>query len=180
MAINLRREVKDFQVTEVDPISKGSQDYLKAEKEVEDLEALLKVKKELLRRANENLVQLFEERGVTSIKMKDGSNVEIKPFYTGSISKDNQEEAFIWLRENGYEDVIKNQVIVKFGRAEDDKAQNLFSDLANQGLDTDRNVKVEPSTLRGLIREIKESGKDIPTETFGVYVGHKVNIKKGK
>jgi hypothetical protein len=180
MAINLRREVKDFQVTEVDPISKGSQDYLKAEKEVEDLEALLKVKKELLRRANENLVQLFEERGVTSIKMKDGSNVEIKPFYTGSISKDKQEEAFIWLRENGYEDVIKNQVIVKFGRAEDDKAQNLFSDLANQGLDTDRNVKVEPSTLRGLIREIKESGKDIPTETFGVYVGHKVNIKKGK
>jgi len=180
MAINLRREVKDFQVTEVDPISKGSQDYLKAEKEVEDLEALLKVKKELLRRANENLVQLFEERGVTSIKMKDGSNVEIKPFYTGSISKDKQEEAFVWLRENGYEDVIKNQVIVKFGRAEDDKAQNLFSDLANQGLDTDRNVKVEPSTLRGLIREIKESGKDIPTETFGVYVGHKVNIKKGK
>jgi|TARA_A100000172_G_scaffold27850_1_gene16390 hypothetical protein len=180
MAINLRREVKDFQVTEIDPISKGSQDYLKAEKEVEDLEALLKVKKELLRRANENLVQLFEERGVTSIKMKDGSNVEIKPFYTGSISKDKQEEAFVWLRENGYEDVIKNQVIVKFGRAEDDKAQNLFSDLANQGLDTDRNVKVEPSTLRGLIREIKESGKDIPTETFGVYVGHKVNIKKGK
>ena len=123
---------------------------------------------------------MFEERGVTSIKMKDGSNVEIKPFYTGSISKDKQEEAFVWLRENGYEDVIKNQVIVKFGRAEDDKAQNLFSDLANQGLDTDRNVKVEPSTLRGLIREIKESGKDIPTETFGVYVGHKVNIKKGK
>ena len=63
MAINLRREEKDFQVTEVDPISKASQDYLKAEKEVEDLEALLKVKKEVVRRANENLVQLFEQRG---------------------------------------------------------------------------------------------------------------------
>ena len=33
MAINLRRDEKDFQVTEVDPISKASQDYLKAEKE---------------------------------------------------------------------------------------------------------------------------------------------------
>ena len=82
MAINLRRDEKDFQVTEVDPISKASQDYLKAEKEVDDLEALLKVKKEVVRRANENLVQLFEERGVTSIRMKDGSNVEIKPVYT--------------------------------------------------------------------------------------------------
>ena len=85
MAINLRREEKDFQVTEVDPISKGAQDYLKAEKEVEDLEALLKVKKEAVRKANENLVQLFEERGVTSIKMRDGSNVEIKPFLTSVL-----------------------------------------------------------------------------------------------
>jgi len=33
---------------------KASQDYLKAEKEVEDLEALLKVKKEIVRKANEN------------------------------------------------------------------------------------------------------------------------------
>jgi len=45
MAINLRREESDFQVTEVDPISKASQDYLKAEKEIEDLEALMKVKR---------------------------------------------------------------------------------------------------------------------------------------
>ena len=84
------------------------------------------------------------------------------------------------MRDNGYEDLIKNQVIVKFGRAEDDKAKNLFSDLANQGLDTDRNVKVEPSTLRGFIREMVEGGKELPMDTFGVFVGHKVNIKKGK
>ena len=58
--------------------------------------------------------------------MKDGSNVEIKPFYTGTISKEKQEEAFEWLRDNGYEDLIKNQVIVKFGRAEDEKAKSLF------------------------------------------------------
>jgi len=180
MAINLRRDEKDFQVTEVDPISKASQDYLKAEKEVEDLEALIKVKKEVLRKANENLVQLFEERGVTSIKMTNGSTVEIKPFYTGSITEEKKEEAFEWLREKGYEDLIKNQVIVKFGRAEDDKAQKLFSDLANQGLDTDRTVKVEPSTLRGFIREMLESGKELPIDTFGVFVGHKVKIQKGK
>jgi hypothetical protein len=69
---------------------------------------------------------LFEERGVKSIKMKDGQSVEIKPFYTGTISKEKQEEAFEWLRDNGYEDLIKNQVIVKFGRAEDEKAKNFF------------------------------------------------------
>ena len=141
---------------------------------------MLKSKKENLRQQNELIVQLMEERGVRSIKMKDGQSVDIKPFYTGSITKEKQEEAFNWLRDNGYDDIIKNQVVVKFGRAEDEKANQIFSDLANQGLDTDRNVKVEPMTLKGFIREMIESGKELPMETFGVFVGHKINIKKGK
>jgi len=52
--------------------------------------------------------------------------------------------------------------------------------LASKGLDADRSIKVEPMTLKGFIREMIENGKDIPMETFGVYVGHKINIKKGK
>jgi hypothetical protein len=35
-------------------------------------------------------------------------------------------------------------------------------------------------TLKGFIREMIESGKELPMETFGVFVGHKINIKKGK
>jgi hypothetical protein len=133
-----------------------------------------------LRQQNELIVQLMEERGVRSIKMKDGQSVDIKPFYTGTITKEKQQEAFQWLRDNGYDDIIKNQVVVKFGRAEDEKANNVFTELANKGLDTDRNVKVEPMTLKGFIREMIESGKELPMETFGVFVGHKINIKKGK
>ena len=180
MSINLRRDKSDFEVSEVDPISKACQDYLKFENEINDLELLLKAKKESLRQHNEHIVQLMEERGVTSIKMRDGQSVDIKPFYTGSITKEKQEEAFQWLRDNGYDDLIKNQVVIKFGRAEDEKADKLFADLANQGLDTDRSVKVEPMTLKGFIREMMESGKELPMETFGVFVGHKINIKKGK
>ena len=56
----------------------------------------------------------MEERGVRSIKMRDGQSVDIKPFYTGSITKDKQEEAFQWLRENGYDDIIKNQITASF------------------------------------------------------------------
>jgi len=180
MSINLRRDKSDFEVSEVDPISKACQDYLKSEQEIVDLELLIKAKKESLRQQNELIVQLMEERGVRSIKMKDGQSVDIKPFYTGSITQERQEEAFQWLRDHGYDDIIKNQVVVKFGRAEDEKANKIFTDLANQGLDTDRNVKVEPMTLKGFIREMIESGKELPMETFGVFVGHKINIKKGK
>jgi septum formation inhibitor MinC len=180
MPINLRRDKSDFEVSEVDPISKACQDYLKSEEEINNLELLIKAKKESLRQQNELIVQLMEERGVTSIKMSDGQSVDIKPFYTGSITKEKQEEAFQWLRDHGFDDLIKNQVIVKFGRAEDEKANDVFTELAKQGLDTDRNVKVEPMTLKGFIREMIESGKELPMETFGVFVGHKINIKKGK
>tara|TARA_Y100000361_G_scaffold152600_1_gene172439 strand:- start:414 stop:956 length:543 start_codon:yes stop_codon:yes gene_type:complete len=180
MTLDLRRSKKDFEVNEVDPISKACQDYLKSEDEINNLELMLKSKKESLRQQNELIVQLMEERGVRSIKMKDGQSVDIKPFYTGTITKEKQQEAFQWLRDNGYDDIIKNQVVVKFGRAEDEKANNVFTELAKQGLDTDRNVKVEPMTLKGFIREMIESGKELPMETFGVFVGHKINIKKGK
>ncbi len=180
MTLNLRKEKSDFEVSEVDPISKACQEQLKLEKEIEDLESLMKVKKDLLKQNGEQIVSLMEERGVKSIKMSDGQSVDIKPFYTGSISRDNQEEAFKWLRDNGYDDIIKNQVVLKFGRAEDEKADQIYSDLASKGLDADRNIKVEPMTLKGFIREMIENGKDIPMETFGVYVGHKINIKKGK
>ena len=87
---------------------------------------MLKSKKESLRQQNELIVQLMEERGVRSIKMKDGQSVGHKTFYTGTITKEKQEEAFQWLRDNGYDDIIKNQVVVKFGRAEDEKADSLY------------------------------------------------------
>ena len=180
MTLDLRKEKSDFEVSEVDPISKACQEQLKLEKEIEDLESLMKAKKDMLRQNGEQIVSLMEERGVKSIKMSDGQSVDIKPFYTGTISKDNQEEAFQWLRDNGYDDIIKNQVVLKFGRAEDEKANQIYSDLASKGLDADRSIKVEPMTLKGFIREMIENGKDIPMETFGVYVGHKINIKKGK
>jgi len=180
MTLDLRRDKKDFEVNEVDPISKACQDYLKSEEEINNLELMIKAKKESLRQQNELIVQLMEERGVTSIKMKDGQSVDIKPFYTGSITKEKQEEAFQWLRDNGYDDIIKNQVIVKFGRAEDEQALKVWNSLMNQGLDTERNTKVEPMSLKGFIREMIENGKELPMETFGVFVGHKINIKKGK
>ena len=76
----------------------------------------------------------------------------------------------------GYQE---NQVVVKFGRAEDEQALKVWNNLMVQGYDTERNTKVEPMTLKGFIREMIENGKELPMETFGVFVGHKINIKKG-
>ena len=56
---------------------------------------------------------------ISTLKLADGSAVEVKPIYGASIPKDKQEGAFKWLRDNGLGDLIKNQIIVAFGRNED-------------------------------------------------------------
>ena len=38
-------------------------------------------------------------------------------------------------------------------------------------------MKVEPMTLKALVRERIEAGKDMPTELFNIFVGNKTTIK---
>ena len=65
---------------------------------------------------------MMKEMSLSSLKLADGSSVEVKPIYGASIPIAKREEAFNWLRQNGLGDLIKNEVIVSFGRNEDDKA----------------------------------------------------------
>ena len=44
------------------------------------------------------------EAGVSALDLADGTSVKITPFYGARISKDRQEEAFKWLRDNNHAD----------------------------------------------------------------------------
>ena len=44
----------------------------------------------------------------------------------------------------------------------------------------DQKMKVEPSTLRAFVSSEIEAGRDVPIDTFSIYVGNKVKIRKGK
>jgi hypothetical protein len=39
-------------------------------------------------------------------------------------------------------------------------------------------MKVEPMTLKALVRERIEAGKELPTELFGVFIENKTTIKR--
>ena len=122
----------------------------------------------------------MESRGVQEIKLKNGDAVSYKPFYAANISKDRQEEAFNWLRDNGHGELIKNTVSVQFGKGQDEVATDLIFNLEQQGMYPDQKQKVEPMTLKAFVAEQLGKGNALPMETFGVYVGNKVKIKKGK
>lgn len=120
---------------------------------------------------------LMQQSGISSLKLTDGSSVEVKPFYAAKIPTSKTDEAFDWLSSNGYGDLIKNQVSLTFGKSEDNAANSLVEDLKSKGHNVSQKKKVEPMTLKAFVREQIQSGQNIPMDLFGVYVSNKTTIK---
>jgi len=162
---------------------KSLADQVKTLRDLEDQvkadEELLKDKKRDIEKiSGEVIPTLLSEMGLSSLKLADGSAVEVKPYYAANISIKNREAAYNWLRENGLGDIIKNDVTVSFGRNEDNKAADYANLAQSQGYQPTQKLKVEPMTLKALVRERIEAGKEMPTEIFNIFVGNKTTIKR--
>jgi hypothetical protein len=152
---------------------------LKLASEVSELEADLKAKKEELRLTSEQeLPDAMQQAGLTQIKLSSGENITISEFYNAHISKANQEKAYEWLVTNGHEGLIKNEVLLKFGREETEVVDQTVFALQSRGLSPEVRQSVHPSTLKAFVKEQITNGNDIPTEPFGIYIGTKATIKK--
>ena len=145
-----------------------------------DEQALKDKEKEMERISGEVIPTLLSEMGLSSLKLADGSAVEVKPYYAANISLKNREAAYNWLRSNGLGDIIKNEITVSFGRNEDNKAAEYANLAKGQGYQPTQKMKVEPMTLKALVRERIEAGKEMPTEIFGVFSENKTTIKRNK
>ena len=152
---------------------KELEDELKA-----DEESLKNKKKEIERISGEVIPTMLSEMGLSSLKLADGSAVDVKPYYTANISIVNREAAYGWLRSNGLGDIIKNDITVSFGRNEDNKAAQYANLARGQGFEPTQKLKVEPMTLKALVRERIEAGKDMPMDTFNVFVGNRTKITR--
>ena len=102
---------------------------------------------------------------------------EIKAFYGASIKDENRAQAYEWLRANGFDDIIKNTVSVRFGRGEDELCDTLLNILREKNYPVEQAQKVEPQTLKAWVREMVERGNVFPTNLFGAYIGQKATIK---
>ena len=149
------------------------------QKDIEQNEEYLKQrKKDLEQISGEAIPTMLTEMGLSYLKLADGSSVEVKTNYSATITLANKEKAFNWLRENDLGDIIKNELIVSFGRNEDNKAAEYAELAKGQGYQPTQKLKVEPMTLKALVRERIEGGKPLPTEIFNVFIGNKTTIKR--
>ena len=143
-------------------------------------DAVKQKKKDIEYLSGEVIPTMLSEMGLSFLKLQDGSSVEVKTNYSATITQANKEKAFNWLRENGLGDIIKNEISVSFGRNEDNKAADYAELAKSRGLDPMQKLKVEPMTLKALVRERMEAGKEMPTEIFGVFSENKTTIKRNK
>ena len=150
-------------------------------KRIETGESSIKeLKKEHERLSGEVIPTMMAEMGLSHLKLVDGSSVDVKPNYSASITIAKEDAAFQWLRDNGLGDIIKNEILVSFGRNEDNKAADYAELAKGQGFQPTQKMKVEPMTLKALVRERIEAGKEMPTEIFGVFSENKTTIKRNK
>ena len=139
---------------------------------------LLKKKRDHI--SGEVIPTMMTEMGLSELKLSDGSHLKVSTSYKAHITEANKETAFNWLRTNGLGDIIKNEISVSFGSNEDNKAADYAELAKSQGLQPTQKMKVEPMTLKALVRERIEAGKEMPTEIFGVFSENKTTIKRNK
>ena len=141
---------------------------------------LKKTKQDIEIVSGEVIPTMMQEMNISTLKLADGSSVEVKPVYGASISASKKEEAYTWLRDNGLGDLIKNEVTVSFGRNEDNKASDYAILAQGQGYEPVQKLKVEPMTLKALVRERLESGQEMPSDLFNVFTGNRTKVTRSK
>ena len=183
---------RDFENTIASDVEKVDQKGLKTvaeiarevsekEKKINGLEKELKDhKKELLKLTDEELPNILNELGITSFKLEDGSTISVKQTYGASIKVENRPSAYCWLRENGYDDIIKNQIICTFARGEDEKANSFKETAEREGYLPHQKTEVHPQTLRAFVKERVENGEEFPMDLLGVFIGQRAIIRRGK
>jgi hypothetical protein len=181
MTINFEQDRVES-VTQIDAAKTLSDKVLKL-KDLEDEianaeESINKLKEQARILSQVEIPFMMQEMHITKLKLKDGESVEVRPFYSASISPENQEKAFEWLRNNGLGDVIKNDITVTFGRGEDNKAAQYAVLARGQGFEPVQKVGVHAQTLKAVVRERIESGQDMPSDLFKTFAGNQTKITR--
>ena len=152
--------------------------YNEKQQQIEETENYLKgLKEEKQRIAFEQIPMLMDEMGIERIDV-DGAIVKLKSFVSASIPADRKQEAFNWLREHGHEGIIKNEIVVSFGKGEDNGAGDVMYQLEEKGFHPEQKTHIHSMTLKGFIREQVEKGNNIDLDLFGAFVGRTAEVKR--
>src|SRR5210317_1314299 len=179
MIIDLRKDAPD-QSTSIDPdkLSTEVEKLRSIQQQIKNLEDQVKDLKEDEKYFSCMVIpKLMDDMNLSSLKLKDGSELSVKKIFSASVKADKKAEAITWLRDQGLGDIVKNNVIVSFGQGEDNKAVDYASLARSNGYEPIQEEKVHPSTLKVVMKEWKDKGHEIPEELFNTFDGSQTHFK---
>lgn len=159
-------------------INEAAQERFKLLSEIEELGAQMQVKQDRVKKIEEELIPgIMDNVGIPEIKLPSGHKVSVSDHVAVSIPKTTETEAFGWLEDHNFGDIIKNELVVSFDKAENDKAKQLQKELIEEGYDPSIKRGVHPSTLRAWAKEQMKKGITLPSDIFSTWVTRKAVIK---
>ena len=175
-----------FDDTTLDNVKKGDMKTLSSlVKDLDQLTIDINAKEEELKSlklqkhkmSTEQIPAMMDEMGVQRLDVENLS-VSLKPLINASIPPTRRDEAYQWLRENDLDDIIKNDVIMSFGKGEDNMAGDIMYELEQRGMHPEKKTHIHSMTLKAFIRERVEKGLPIDLDLFGAYVARIADIKR--
>jgi hypothetical protein len=156
-----------------------AQEMRDLEVEIAEIEAKLKAKNDELSGLVEHRIPDFmDELGLSELRLKDGSKVIVDSGYVANISKERQDEAFKWLRDNGHGSLIKHVLAVNLKKDMEKVQAELVEVFKDKGVNFEDKESVHASTLKAFVNEqMSKEGSKLPQELFGVFPIRKAKIK---
>jgi len=178
----MRKDAPD-QSNSIDPdkLSTEVEKLQSIQNQIENLEAQVKDLKQDEKHFSCVIIpKLMEDMNLSSLKLKDGSELTVKQIYSATLKADKKAEGIHWLRDNGLGDIVKNNITVSFGQGEDNKAVDYASLARSNGYEPIQEEKVHPSTLKVVMKEWKDKGREVPEELFNTFDGNQTYLKNKK
>jgi len=180
--VSLRDDAPD-QLTAVDPteLSEAIEKLTSIGAQVLATETKLKELKEQEKYINNfTIPEIMNKLNLSTVTLRDGSELSVKKVYSASIKADKKAEAIQWLRNNGLGDIVKNEITVNFGQGEENKAMAYATLARGQGYEPSQKEAVHAMTLKVTMEDWKNKGNEVPEDLFWTFDGNQTKIKNKK
>lgn len=158
-------------------------EYLEAEAEVAKKEQELEVARAHQKDIAEVRIPQATEGMDGKFDLGDGRELQLKEEIRASIAGEKRGPAINWLDNHDYGHIVKRQIIVEFGKGEQERADQLLKTLKELEpklgtLVIKTNYSVHPMTLVSWVKEQLKEGVDLPVDVFGIYRQRIAKVKE--
>lgn len=146
-------------------------ELVEAQAEVERVEAVLVLAKEVVKNLTEVSIPTVAEGLEGKFKLSDGRQLEIREDIRTSIAGAKRVPAIEWLDRHDYGHIVKRVLAFEFKRDDQETFKRFRAavEALKMGLVMKENYSVHHATLNAWVREQLSEGVDLPTDTFGIF-----------